>query len=75
MRKNKTRTNKDFPLQVGRAYKVTPYDYWLDNYSEAVELLKIGRRGKVTVAVTTESALIGVAEITVRSESLLWSEV
>jgi hypothetical protein len=75
MKKNKTRTDKDYPLQVRRVYKVVPYDYWLDNYSETVELLKIGRRGMVTVTVTTDSALLGVAEITVRSESLLWNEI
>ena len=73
--KLKTLSDKGYPLQVGRTYKVAPYDYWQENYSESVELVKIGRRGMVRVAITTDSALLGVVTIDVRAESLMWKEI
>jgi hypothetical protein len=73
--KLKTLSDKGYPLQVGRTYNTVPYDYWQENYSESVDILKIGRRGMVTVAVSTGSALVGVAEIKVQAESLMWNEI
>lgn len=73
--KLKTLSDKGYPLQVGRTYNTVPYDYWLENYSEQVDLVKIGRRGMVRVAVTTNSALLGVVTIDVQAESLMWMEI
>lgn len=69
-----TFSNRGYALQVGRVYKVAPPEFWLKDYSEQVELLKIGRRGMVTVAVVTKSEIVGIAKTKVQAADLIWNE-
>jgi hypothetical protein len=75
MNKKKTiYSDKNYPLQAGRQYDVTPVDYWIPSYSENVSLMKINRYGQATLSVATDSALVGVQTVVVQADTLVWRE-
>jgi hypothetical protein len=75
MKHETTHSDRDYPLQVGRQYKVRLTDYWLSDYSETVTLAKITKRGMVTICVVTTSALVGIQSVKVPANTLIWNEI
>jgi hypothetical protein len=67
-------SDKNYPLQAGRNYKVSPVEYWIKDYSEEVTLTKINRYGQATVVVLTGSVLVGVQTVVVQADTFVWVE-
>ena len=67
-------SDKNYALQAGRNYKVTPIGYWIPSYSEEVTLVKINRYGQATVVVSTGSVLVGTQTVVVQADTLVWVE-
>lgn len=67
-------SDKNYPLQAGRNYKVTPVEYWIPSYSEEVTLTKINRYGQATLIVSTNSVLVGIQTVVVQADTLVWVE-
>lgn len=74
MKKKTTYSDKGYPLQVGRMYKVAPVDYWITDYAEDVCLIKLNRYGQAHLSVGTTSALVGTQTVVVQADSLTWKE-
>ena len=67
-------SDKNYALQAGRNYKVTPIGHWIPSYSEEVTLTKINRYGQATVVVSTGSVLVGTQTVVVQADTLVWVE-
>jgi hypothetical protein len=67
-------SDKNYALQAGRNYRVSPIEYWIQDYSELVTLTKINRYGQATVVVATGSALVGIQTVVVQADTLVWVE-
>lgn len=73
-KKTTTYSDKGYPLQVGRTYKVQEVGYWLKDYYETVSLVKLNRYGQAHLLVSTNSHLVGFQTVVVQSDSLTWVE-
>lgn len=67
-------SDKNYALQAGRNYKVTPIGHWMPSYSEEVTLTKINRYGQATVVVGTNSVLVGTQTVVIQAEFFTWVE-